>query len=352
MPSGCRPRTPRSRTAATRSPGRCPTSRTCGGSSGRWARPSPGAHEVVTADPSYYRWNQWLFLRFLEAGLAYRAMSAVDWCPNDGTLAREQVEGADRHCWRCGALVEKRDLDAVVPADHQLCRRAARLHRHRLARAGPASSRRTGSAGPRAPRSTSRWRPTPTSRAATRLRVFTTRPDTLFGATFMVLAPEHPLVATLTHPDRRDEVAAYVERARRETEIERLSTEREKTGVAHRRRGDQPGQRRADPDLHRRLRAGRLRHRRDHGRARPRRARLRLRQEVRTGHPARRGGPRHRRRRRPWRTPTSPTRRTSTWSTAAGSTACPPTRAGRRSSPGWRRPGAPSPRSPTGCATG
>ena len=68
-------------------------------------------HEVVTADPAYYRWNQWLFLRFLEAGLAYRAMSPVDWCPNDGTLAREQVEGADRHCWRCGALVEKRDLE-------------------------------------------------------------------------------------------------------------------------------------------------------------------------------------------------------------------------------------------------
>src|SRR5436190_1156880 len=66
--------------------------------------------EVVTADPAYYRWNQWLFLRFLEADLAYRQTSAVDWCPNDGTLAREQVEGADRHCWRCGAKVEKRDL--------------------------------------------------------------------------------------------------------------------------------------------------------------------------------------------------------------------------------------------------
>src|SRR4029079_16076407 len=66
--------------------------------------------EVVTADPDYYRWNQWFFLQFLKAGLAYRAKSLVDWCPNDGTLAREQVEGADRHCWRCGAKVEKRDL--------------------------------------------------------------------------------------------------------------------------------------------------------------------------------------------------------------------------------------------------
>jgi leucyl-tRNA synthetase len=61
--------------------------------------------------PDYYRWNQWFFLQFLKAGLAYRAKSPVDWCPNDGTLAREQVEGADRHCWRCGAKVEKRELD-------------------------------------------------------------------------------------------------------------------------------------------------------------------------------------------------------------------------------------------------
>ena len=93
--------------------------------------------EVVTCDPSYYRWNQWLFLKFLERGLAYRAVSPVDWCPNDGTLAREQVEGTDRRCWRCGAKVEKRELAAVVPADHRLRGRAARLLRHRLAGADP-----------------------------------------------------------------------------------------------------------------------------------------------------------------------------------------------------------------------
>ena len=68
-------------------------------------------YELVTCEPEFYRWNQWLFLRFLEAGLAYRRKSPVDWCPNDGTLAREQVEGVDRHCWRCGAPVEKRDLE-------------------------------------------------------------------------------------------------------------------------------------------------------------------------------------------------------------------------------------------------
>ena len=75
------------------------------GASFDWAR------EVVTCEPEYYRWNQWFFLKFLEAGLAYRAKSEVDWCPNDGTLAREQVEGADRHCWRCGTPVVKRDLE-------------------------------------------------------------------------------------------------------------------------------------------------------------------------------------------------------------------------------------------------
>ena len=68
--------------------------------------------ELITADPSYYRWNQWLFLRFMENGLAYRQMAAVDWCPKDlVVLAREQVLGADRVCWRCGTQVIKRDLE-------------------------------------------------------------------------------------------------------------------------------------------------------------------------------------------------------------------------------------------------
>ena len=68
--------------------------------------------EVVTCDPEYYKWNQWFFLRFLERGLAYRAMAPVDWCPKDQvTLAREQVEGVNRVCWRCGTPVIKRDLE-------------------------------------------------------------------------------------------------------------------------------------------------------------------------------------------------------------------------------------------------
>jgi len=187
--------------------------------------------EVVTSDPDYYRWNQWLFLRFLEAGLAYRTTAAVDWCPNDGTLAREQVEGTDRRCWRCGARVEKRDLE-------QWFLRTTKYADELLDFSGidwpePIRIMQTNwigrSEGAELVFSTVADEHQP---GGDELRVFTTRPDTLFGATFMVLAPEHALVEKLTHPARRAEVEAYVARAGTETEIERLSTEREKTGVA------------------------------------------------------------------------------------------------------------------------
>ena len=99
--------------------------------------------------------------------------------------------------------------------------------------------------------------PSPHHAGGKELRVFTTRPDTLYGATFMVLAPEHPLVAELTAPDRKADVEAYVKAAADKTEIDRLSDRPREDGRPDRRRRDQPGQRRADPDLHRRLRAGR-----------------------------------------------------------------------------------------------
>jgi leucyl-tRNA synthetase len=188
-------------------------------------------HEVVTADPSYYRWNQWLFLRFLERGLAYRQRSAVDWCPNDGTLAREQVEGPERRCWRCGSLVEKRDLDqwylkTTAYADELLSFEGIDWPE-------PIKVQQTNWIG-RSEGAEIDFAIAPSDHHAggESLRVFTTRPDTLFGATFMVLAPEHPLVATLTAPGRREEVDAYVEQARRRTEIDRLSTDRDKTGVS------------------------------------------------------------------------------------------------------------------------
>ncbi len=187
--------------------------------------------EVVTADPSYYRWNQWLFNRFLEAGLAYRAKAPVDWCPNDGTLAREQVEGADRHCWRCGALVEKRDLEQwflrITKYADEL------LDFTRIDWPEPVRIMQTNWIG-RSEGAEIVFRTAPDEHqpGGEELRVFTTRPDTLFGATFMVLAPEHALVERLTAPSQKAAVEAYVFQARRETEIERLSTEREKTGVS------------------------------------------------------------------------------------------------------------------------
>ncbi|CAN5507481.1 leucine--tRNA ligase [soil metagenome] len=185
------------------------------------------AREVVTCDPEYYRWQQWLFLKLYEAGLAYKAMGAVDWCPKDKVvLAREQVEGTERRCWRCGTQVEKRDLEQwwfrITNYSDEL------LNFDGLDYPEPIKAMQTNWIG-RSEGAEIDFRPEADD--VEPIRVFTTRPDTVFGATFMVLAPEHPLVATLTTDDRRADVDQYVAAARRETEIERMSTEREKTGV-------------------------------------------------------------------------------------------------------------------------
>ena len=187
--------------------------------------------EVVTCQPEYYKWNQWIFLQFLKAGLAYRQMAPVDWCPKDQVvLAREQVEGVDRVCWRCGTPVVKRDLE-------QWFFRITRYADELLSFEGldwpePVRLMQTNWIG-RSEGADVTFHTAPSDHHAggEELRVFTTRPDTLYGATFMVLAPEHPLVAELTAPAQRQTVEAYIMAARRQTEIERLSTEREKTGV-------------------------------------------------------------------------------------------------------------------------
>jgi leucyl-tRNA synthetase len=183
--------------------------------------------EVVTSDPEYYRWTQWLFLQLYHAGLAYRAMAPVDWCPKDQVvLAREQVEGPNRVCWRCGTPVVKRDLE-------QWFFRITNYADELLDFSGidwpePIRLMQTNWIG----RSEGAEIDFPVEAAGIEpIRVFTTRPDTIYGATFMVLAPEHPLVAVLTAPDKRADVEAYVAAARRETEIERLSADREKDGV-------------------------------------------------------------------------------------------------------------------------
>jgi leucyl-tRNA synthetase len=183
--------------------------------------------EVNTSSPEYYKWTQWWFLQFYQHGLAYRALASANWCPSCQTvLANEQV--VDGRCERCGTEVTHRDLEQwffriTNYADELLDfstvdwpEPIVAMQRNWIGRSEGAEI-----AFPLDdPRSSQKD-----------VRVFTTRPDTLYGVTFMVLAPEHPLVAELTTDDRRAEVEAYVEAARRETEIERMSTEREKSGV-------------------------------------------------------------------------------------------------------------------------
>jgi leucyl-tRNA synthetase len=184
--------------------------------------------EFATCDPEYYKWTQWLFLVLLERGLAYRAMAPVNWCPVDQTvLANEQV--INGHCWRHEDVeVEKRDLEQwffkITDYADRLLDDLSQLD-HWPEKVRVMQSNWIG-------RSHGVEVDFPIENLpGESLRVYTTRPDTLFGVTFMVLAPEHPLVEKLTIPEHREAVRRYVERARRETEIARLSTEREKTGV-------------------------------------------------------------------------------------------------------------------------
>jgi leucyl-tRNA synthetase len=181
--------------------------------------------EAVSADPEYYRWTEWFFIQLYNHGLAYRKMSPVDWCPHcNTTLAREQVWGDDRHCERCGTPVIKKNLDQwffkiTSYADELLHyetidwpERVKLLQTNWIGRSEGASVVfRTEQGDP--------------------LEVFTTRPDTLWGATFMVLAPEHPLVKKLTIPGQAEAVKAYILQAGRQSDIQREATDKEKTGV-------------------------------------------------------------------------------------------------------------------------
>jgi len=180
--------------------------------------------EVVTCYPEYYRWNQWIFLKFLENGLAYRAKAPVNWCPKDQTvLANEQVIAGK--CERCGTTVTRRDLEQWF---FRITKYADELLRFdRIDWPERVRVMQTNWIG----RSEGAELAFPVEGTSETIRFFTTRPDTIYGATFMVLAPEHALVEKIATPDRRAEVRAYVERARNMEEIERTTAEREKTGV-------------------------------------------------------------------------------------------------------------------------
>ncbi len=181
--------------------------------------------EIVSADPEYYRWTEWFFIKLYKAGLAYRKLSAVDFCPKDNTtLAREQVIGEDRRCERCGTPVIKKELEqwffkATKYADELLNfegldwpERVKVLQTNWIDRSEGASVIFKTEAGED-------------------IEIFTTRPDTLWGATFMVFSPEHPLVEKVTTPEHAREVDAYKVQASRQSDIQRGAADREKTGV-------------------------------------------------------------------------------------------------------------------------
>src|ERR1043166_9370720 len=183
-------------------------------------------HELSTTDPAYYKWTQWVFLQLYHAGKAYRKKAAVNWCPRDKTvLANEQViAGA---CERCGAMVEQRFLEQWFfritdyaerllanlddPSKMDWSASTAMAQRNWLGRSEGAEIEFPSDAGP--------------------IRVFTTRPDTLFGGTFLVLAPEHPLVDALTAPPWREAMEEYRKAVAARDLVSRKVGEKEKTGV-------------------------------------------------------------------------------------------------------------------------
>ncbi len=197
-----------------------------------WGISIDWSRELATSEPSYYRWTQWIFLELFRAGLAYRKQAAVKWCPNDQTvLANEQVD-AEGHCERCGALVEVRqleqwflritdyaerllgDLETIDWPEH-----VKTMQRNWIGRSeGAEVTFRCEDLDPAHPID---------------YPVFTTRPDTLFGATFFVMAPEHPDVMRLAQGTEHERaVREYVAHALTETNEERGNAEKPKTGVA------------------------------------------------------------------------------------------------------------------------
>jgi leucyl-tRNA synthetase len=182
--------------------------------------------EAVSASPEYYKWTEWFFIQLYKLGLAYRKMSPVDWCPNcNTTLAREQVWGEDRHCERCGTPVIKKDLDqwffkTTKYADELLNfdgidwpERVKTLQTNWIDRSEGASVIFK------------------TEKGNHNIEIFTTRPDTLWGATFMVFSPEHPLVDEITTPENKAAVEDYKQQAARQSDIQRGAVDKEKTGV-------------------------------------------------------------------------------------------------------------------------
>ena len=181
--------------------------------------------EIVSSDEKYYRWTQWFFIQLFKNDLAYRKLSPVDWCPNcNTTLAREQVWGDDRHCERCGTPVIKKDLT-------QWFFRTTRYAEELIHYDGIDWPERVRTLQTNWIGKSEGALVTFKAETGDEIVVFTTRPDTLWGVTFMVLAPENPLVQKLTTPEQQAEVEQYILDATRQTDIQRESSEKVKTGV-------------------------------------------------------------------------------------------------------------------------
>ncbi len=182
--------------------------------------------EISSSHPAYYRWTQWIFLLMVRRGLAYQALAPVNWCEScQTTLANEEVEGG--RCWRCHNPVTRRDLKQwflrITAYADELLSETYNLDwpAHILAMQRNWIGKSEGVD----------FELKVAGHGSTAFRVFTTRPDTVYGITFAVLAPEHPLVDEITTGEQRSAVDAYIARARTMTEIERESTERTRDGV-------------------------------------------------------------------------------------------------------------------------
>jgi len=183
------------------------------------------SRELNTSDPEYYRWTQWIFTQFFERGLAYQKESLQWWCPVDKTvLANEQVEAG--RCWRCGTLVEKKSmkqwffkitdyadvlLDEIQDLDWPQKIKTAQSNWIGRSEGAEINFQLDG--------------------REDLIRVFSTRPDTIFGATFLVLAPEHSLAKQLATSDFKESIDTYISDSVKKSEIERMTESREKTGV-------------------------------------------------------------------------------------------------------------------------
>ncbi len=184
--------------------------------------------ELATCSPDYYKWTQWIFLQFLEAGLAYQKEAKVNWDPIDQTvIANEQVDSEGRS-WRSGAIVEKRKLRQwflkITDYAEQLLQDLDKLNDW------PSSVKimQANWIG----KSTGAELSFPIVGSDEKITVFTTRPDTVYGVSYVVLAPEHPLVETLTSDAQKSSVATFIQEVKNLSEIDRTSDDRPKRGVA------------------------------------------------------------------------------------------------------------------------